>query len=92
MNRQMQKISGKYAQNVEDFIRSGAVLTLREKKRLLMLERLEMLSRYDAFSKEELGRKIAEGSVAEHPAWEDLIEIKNIELEMAEIENDIGML
>jgi hypothetical protein len=30
----------------------------------------------------ELKKKIANGAVPEHPAWEDLIEINNIEAEI----------
>ena len=41
---------------------------------------------------EELNHKITEGSVPEHPGWEDLIEIKNIEEAIKEIENDIRAL
>jgi hypothetical protein len=33
-----------------------------------------------------------EGTVPEHPGWEDLIEIKNIEAEIKEIEDDIRTL
>lgn len=40
----------------------------------------------------ELEEKIKGGTAPEHPAWEDLIEVKNIESEIVEIENDIRML
>jgi hypothetical protein len=39
-----------------------------------------------------LEEKIKSGTVPEHPAWEDLIEIKNIESEISEIESDIRNL
>ena len=89
---QIEKISGKYATTPEEFIRSGAILNLREKQRLLLLERFEILARYNASSGEELAKKIAESIVPEHPGWEDLIEIKNIEEQIDEIENDIRAL
>ena len=41
---------------------------------------------------DDLNQKIAEGKVAEHPGWEDLIELKNIEREIEEIEHDIRTL
>ena len=41
---------------------------------------------------EELNQKITDGNAPEHPGWEDLIEIKNIEEEIKEIENDIRVL
>ena len=56
---------------------------------MLQIERFEILARYQASNVEELNHKITEGSAPEHPAWEDLIEVKNIEQEINEIENDI---
>ncbi len=89
---QVEKISEKYAVSVEEFIRSGAIMNLREKQRLFQIERFEILSRYQASNVEELNQKVIEGNAPEHPAWEDLIEVKNIEEEIKEIENDIGAL
>ena len=89
---QVEKISTQYAVSAEEFIRSGVITNLREKQRLLQIERFEILARYQASNAEELNQKIAEGSAPEHPAWKDLIEVKNIEQEINEIENDIGAL
>ena len=89
---QVEKISEKYAVSAEEFIRSDIITNLREKQRLLQIERFEILARYRASNAEELNQKVAEGSAPEHPAWEDLIEVKNIEQEINEIENDIGAL
>jgi hypothetical protein len=89
---QIEKISEKYEISTEDFIRSGAILNLKEKQRLLMIERFEFLARYGATSVEDLNQKIADGTVPEHPGWEDLIELKNIEQEIDEIEHDIQTL
>ena len=89
---QIEKISQKYAVSAEEFIRSGVITNLREKQRLLQIERFEILARYQASNVEELNQKVAEGNAPEHPGWEDLIEVKNIEEEIKEIENDIGAL
>ena len=89
---QVEKISQKYAASTEEFIRSSVITNLREKQRLLQIERFEILARYQVSNAEELDHKIADGSAPEHPAWEDLIEVKNIEQEIGEIENDIGAL
>ena len=89
---QVEKISQKYAVSAEEFIRSGAIMNLREKQRLLKIERFEILSRYRASNVEQLNQKVAEGDAPEHPGWEDLIEVKNIEQEIKEIENDIRIL
>jgi hypothetical protein len=89
---QVEKISEKYAVSAEEFIRSGVITNLREKQRLLQVERFEILARYQASNVEELNQKVAEGDAPEHPGWEDLIEVKNIEQEISEIKNDIGAL
>ena len=89
---QVEKISQKYAVSAEEFIRSGVIMNLKEKQRLLQIERFEILSRYQTSNVEGLNQKIAEGNAPEHPGWEDLIEIKNIQDEIKEIENDIREL
>jgi len=89
---QVEKISQKYSVSAEEFIRSGVIANLREKQRLLQIERFEILSRYQTSNVEELNQKVAEGDAPEHPGWEDLIEVKNIEQEINEIENDIRTL
>jgi hypothetical protein len=53
---------------------------------------LEILARYPVVTVKELEEKIKSGTVPEHSAWEDLIEIKNIESEISEIESDIRTL
>jgi len=89
---QVEKISQKYAVSAEEFIRSGVIMNLKEKQRLLKIERFEILARYQTSNADELNQKITEGNSPEHPGWEDLIEIKNIEEEIEEIENDIRAL
>ncbi len=86
------ELSAKYATSSAEFIRSSSILALREKKRKMQIERFEILSRYDAATVDELNQKIAKSQAPEHPAWEDLIEIKNIEQEIQEIERDICTL
>lgn len=85
----IEKLSRKYSDSEDDFMRHGFSLAVREKERALKIERLEILARYGVATVDELRRMIADGGVAEHPGWEDLIEIKNIESEIAGIESDI---
>ena len=85
-------LSRKYSMSKDDFIRLGSSLALKEKKKNFQMERLEILARYEVDTVEELKQRIKDGSVPEHPAWEDLIEIKNLEAEISEIENDIRSL
>ena len=91
--RAIEEFSKKYSGSPGEFIRSGSTVTaIQEKKRYLQIERLELLARYDAMTVEELKRKIREGEVPGQSAWEDLIEVKNIEAEMREIDNDMRIL
>jgi hypothetical protein len=59
---QVKKISQKYSVFAEEFICSDAIMNLREKQRLLQIERFEILARYQASNIEELNHKITEGS------------------------------
>lgn len=88
----IERLSRKYSLSQEEFIKIGSTLAMKDKKRNLQIERLEILARYAVDTVTELEEKLKVGTVPEHPAWEDMIEIKNIESEMAEIENDIRTL
>jgi len=88
----IEKISKKYSNSPDDFIRLGSSLAIKERKTNLQMERLEIIARYEVTTVSELEDKIKEGIVPEHPAWEDLIEIKNIEDEIKEIEDDLRTL
>lgn len=88
----LDRLSRKYSMSQEEFIKLGSTLAMKEKKKSLQIEKLEILARYGALTVNDLEEKIKTGDVPEHPAWEDLIEIKNIESEISEIENDIRTL
>jgi hypothetical protein len=85
----VEKISRKYNINMDNFILAGSKLMLKEKKRKFQQERFEILSRYQVASIGEVEEKIKNSEIPEHPAWEDLIELKNIEAEIKEIDRDI---
>lgn len=84
-----ERMAQKYSITTEEFIQIGTELTLKERKRKYLIERFEILSRYESVTVQELREKIEQGVVREHPAWEDLIEIKNIDKEIEEIEDDL---
>ncbi|MGR3179650.1 MAG: hypothetical protein ACUZ8E_16535 [Candidatus Anammoxibacter sp.] len=88
----VEKLSKKYSMSTDEFIKLGSTLTMKEKKKNLHIERLEILARYETETVKELEGRVKDGTVPEHPAWEDLIEIKNIESAIVEIENDIRTL
>lgn len=88
----VETIAKKYSMSTDEFISLGSKLALKEKKKNFQIEKIEILARYSAETVNELQQKIKEGTVPEHPAWEDLIEIQNIEAEIKEIESDIKTL
>jgi hypothetical protein len=51
---------------------------LLEQRRAVLAARLEILARYRAADLAELEQKIADGTVVEHPGWEDLITAENL--------------
>jgi len=59
---------------------------LHDKKREVLRHRLDILARYNAESVEDLESRIAQGVVAEHPAWEDLIVAENLKARLEELD------
>lgn len=74
---------------VDELTVSGLLAFLREKRRKVMLERLDVLARHGATSVKEIGGKIKDGEIPEHPAWEDLIFLENLESAIVRIDEDI---
>lgn len=67
-------------------ISQGIRAFLKEKKMTLLLERLELLSRNKVTSAEELQQKIEAGEGEDHPAWEDLIVMENLDAELKKLD------
>jgi hypothetical protein len=59
---------------------------LQEKRRDVLQTRLEILSRYQVNTLAELEDGIRQGTIPEHPAWEDLITAENLENRLKELE------
>jgi hypothetical protein len=59
---------------------------LKEKRRAMLLERLQVLSRYQTSSAKELEEKIRKGLVSEHPAWEDVIVVENLDAALEKLD------
>jgi hypothetical protein len=63
---------------------------LKSKKRDCMADRLEILSRYGVSSSKEIEEAIKNGRIAEHPSWEDLIVIENLEDKIKKLDKEIA--
>ena len=73
----------------EQLFTAGLSAYLKGMVRECMRDRLTILARYDISSAQELEEKIIKGTAKEHPAWEDLITLENLDAEKRELENDI---
>jgi len=76
----------------EEILRQALVVFLREKKKKIMRDRLEILARYNVTSVDELERQIATGELPEHPTWEDTIVAENLTAKVAEIDRYLRRL
>jgi len=70
----------------DQLFQRALVSFLHEKKREVLQHRLDILLRYGADSLADLESKIAQGVVAEHPAWEDLIVAENLTVRLGELD------
>ena len=88
----IEKIAIKEGVEKEKLMALSLIAYLNEKKKKYMEERLEILKRYNVNSAKELEEKIRKGEINEHPAWEDLIALENLEELIKEISDDIRNL
>ena len=88
----VERIATKEGIDKEKLIILSIISYLNEKKRKYMEERLEILKRYGVNSAKELEEKIRTGNVNEHPAWEDLITLENLEELIKDVSDDIRRL
>lgn len=84
----IKKIAEDAGVGMEELTMSGLLALLREKKRKIMIDILDVFSRYGVASPGELEKKIKDGEITEHPAWEDLILLENLEAAIAAIDRD----
>lgn len=84
----IKKVAEDTGVSIDKLTISGLLALLREKKRKIMVDRLDVLARYGVTSAGELEKKIKDGEIAEHPAWEDLILLENLEAAIAVIDKD----
>lgn len=76
----------------DSLLEKGVETLLLERRRRVLLEKLQLLARYDASSKDEIEEKLKQGELKEHPTWEDLITIENLEAELEKLDGYIRSL
>ena len=76
--------------NKDELLAESLLEYLKSRKRDCMTEKFEILSRYrNISSSKELEEAIKNGSVAEHPGWEDLIVIENLDEKIKRLDKEI---
>ncbi len=70
-------LSQKLGVSETELVYKGLLAFIQKEIRLAELEIANIRDRYNVFSKEELYEAIKNGSIIEHPAWEDYIIWKN---------------
>jgi len=71
-------------------IREGIAEFIKNRIRACMRDRLEILSRYKISSIQEFENKVNDGSIPEHPGWEDLIIIENLENSISKLKKELS--
>jgi hypothetical protein len=63
----------------DELVRKGIEEFLQAQLRVCFAEMHDIKTRYEVKSAAELEKKIRRGAITEHPAWEDLIVLENLE-------------
>lgn len=76
----------------KELVRKGLEELLESQLRICFSEIQEIKVKYDIKSAESLEKKISKGEVEEHPAWEDLIALENLEERAKKIREELVSL
>ncbi len=75
--------------NEDALIREGIGEYIKNRIRACMRDRLEILSRYKISSIDEFEKKVHEGTIPEHPGWEDMITLENLDNSIAKLKREL---
>ena len=76
----------------KDLVRKGLEGLLESQLRICFAEIIEIKTRHNVKKAADLEKKVASGSIAEHPAWEDLILLENLEERIKNIREELTAL
>lgn len=91
-NRLIRDLAGSQHVPEDTLIRDALRALLKEKKRVIQNDLMDILLRYKVSSPAALDEKIKKGTLPESPAWEDRIVLDNLEEALRNIENDLASL
>ena len=76
----------------KELVKKGLEGLLEAQLRICFAEIHEIKTRHEVKSAIELEKKIQKGGIAEHPAWEDLIVLENLEERAKKIRKELVAL
>ncbi len=65
--------------NEDTLVQESIIEYLKSRIKACKTDRLEIMSRYQIASRNEFENKVQDGTIPEHPGWEDLITLENLE-------------
>ncbi len=86
MRKTYENIAQRFFISSEQLLQDSLKIYLLHRKQAFLRERFEILSRYAVTNANELEEKIKQGILPEHPIWEELIDLINLEQEIIFIE------
>jgi hypothetical protein len=88
----LERVSKVLGVSPKELVRKGLEGLLKAQLRSCFAEINEIKTRYSVKSATELEKKIQNGTTAEHPAWEDLILLENLEERVRQIRKELTAL
>ncbi|MDO9517798.1 MAG: hypothetical protein Q7J10_07095 [Methanosarcinaceae archaeon] len=76
--------------NEDTLVQESIVEYLKSKIKACMADRLEIMSRYQISSINEFEDKVADGTIPEHPGWEDLITTENLQNTIDKLKTELS--
>jgi transposase-like protein len=86
------KIARDLGVKTEELLTDSVLAYLEKKKAGTLRSMLEITAKYNITSSHELEQKIKKGTVSEHPTWEDLITLQNLEKSLKDIDSELAYL
>lgn len=92
MGVSVEKIAEDLGVQLDELLTESMIAYLEKRERECQAMRLEILTKYNVFTSQELEGKIKNGEIEEHPTWEDIITLDNLEESIKEVENELADL
>ena len=88
----LERVSKVLGVSPKELVKKGLEGLLETQLRICFAEINEIKTRHEVKTAVELEKKIGKGEIAEHPAWEDLIVLENLEERAKKIREELVAL